>query len=118
MRGWYLLIFLALMYRDAERDAKTTYNYSTIRAVQELTQLFQELSTTLEFGRRLQYYHRYQKLALDDELKRMEEMAKQDDLQELGAVAPVLKQIAADQSVINPVRARAQRLLERTSSGR
>lgn len=107
-----------LMYRDAEKNTKATYNYSTIPAVQELTQLFQELSTTLEFGRRLEYYHRYQKLALDDELKRMEEMAKQDNLRELGAVAPVLQQIAADQSVINPVRARAERLLERAGASR
>jgi uncharacterized protein (UPF0147 family) len=43
----------------------------------------------------------------------MEEMAKQNNLQELSAVAPVLEQIATDSSVINPVRARAQRLLER-----
>jgi hypothetical protein len=79
--------------------------------VQELTNLFQSLSTTLEFGRRLEYYHRYQKLALDDELKRMEEMAKQNSLAELSAVAPVLQQVASDPSVINPVRVRAQRLL-------
>lgn len=103
----------ALSYRDAERSTKASYNYSTIPVVQELTQLFQNLSTTLEFGRRLEFYHRYQKLALDDELKRMEEMAKQNNLEELAAVAPVLQQIAKDQSVINPVRARAQRLLER-----
>jgi len=100
-----------LTYKDGERDTKATYNYSTIPAVQQLTQLFQNLSTTLEFGRRLDYYHHYQKLALDDELKRMEELAKQGDLEELAAVAPVLQQIATDQSVINPVRARAERLL-------
>jgi hypothetical protein len=102
-----------LIYKDADKHTSASYNYSTIPAVQELTQLFQSLSTTLEFGRRLEYYHHYQKLALDDELKRMEEMAKQNNLQELSAVAPVLEQIATDSSVINPVRARAQRLLER-----
>jgi acyl-CoA reductase-like NAD-dependent aldehyde dehydrogenase len=66
---------------------------------------------TLEFGRRLEYDHRYQKLALDAELKRMEEMAKSKNLDELQAVGPILSQIAADTSVINMVRARAQRLL-------
>jgi hypothetical protein len=106
-----------LSYRDAERDTKASYNYSTIPAVQELTQLFQELSTTLEFGRRLEYYHRYQKLALDDELKRMEEMAQQNNLPELAAVAPILQKLAQDRSVINPVRARAERLLERAGAG-
>jgi hypothetical protein len=101
-----------LAYKDARRNARGTYNYSPLPAVQELTGLFQNVSATLEFGRRLEYYHRYQKLALDDELKRMEEMRKQNSLEELGAVAPILQQISADASVINVVRARAQRLLE------
>jgi len=101
-----------LAYKDAWRNTQATYNYSPHPAVQELTSLFQNISTTLEFGRRLQYFHRYQKLALDEELKRMEEMWKQNSLEEVAAVAPILQQIAADPSVINVVRARAQRLLE------
>ena len=106
-----------LAFKDAHKSTEATYNYSPMSAVQELTQFFQSLSTTLEFGRRLEYYHRYQKLALDDELKRMEEMAKQDSLEELAAVAPILQQIANDPSVINVVRARAQRLLELSGTG-
>jgi hypothetical protein len=102
-----------LTYKDSSRNTKATYNYSPQAPVQELTQLFQNLSTTLEFGRRLQYFHRYQKLALDEELKRMEAIADQDDLEEMAAVVPILQQIAVDTSVINPVRSRAQRMIER-----
>ena len=61
----------------------------------------------------LQYFHHYQKLALDEELKRMETMANDNNLQELPAVVPILQQIVSDNSVINPVRARAQRMIER-----
>jgi len=100
-----------LTYRDGQRSTQAEYNYSPIPAVQELTTLFQNISTTLEFGRRLDYYHHYQKLALEDELKRMEEMARDKNLDEIQAVAPILQQIATDQSVINVSRARAQRLL-------
>jgi hypothetical protein len=100
-----------LAYKDGDHKTQASYNYSQIPAVQELTTLFQNMSLTLEFGRRLQYDHRYQKLALDAELKRMEEMAKSDNLDELQAVTPILSQIVADTSVINVVRARAQRLL-------
>jgi len=107
-----------LAYKDDQRSTQATYNYSPLAAVQELTQLFQNLSATLEFGHRLQYFHHYQKLALDDELKRMEEMAKQNGMVELAALVPILQQIANDNSVINPVRARAQRLLERSEAGR
>ena len=100
-----------LTYKDSGRNNEATYNYSTNPAVQELTQIFQNLSTTLEFGRRLDYYHHYQKLALDEELKRMEDMQSSNSLIEVNAVASVLDQIVADNSLINPVRARAQRIL-------
>ena len=100
-----------LAYHDAQRNTQAEYNYSPIPAVQELTSTFQNISTTLEFGRRLDYYHHYQKLALEAELKTMEEMVRSKSLEELQAVSPILEQIATDQSVINISRTRAQRLL-------
>jgi hypothetical protein len=105
-----------LTYKDVRQSGSATYNYSPIAAVQQITQMFQNLSLTLEYGRRLQYFHQYQKLALDEELKRMEEMANENSLQELPAVVPILQQIATDATVINPVRARAQRMIERARS--
>jgi len=100
-----------LRYTDGSRTGESTYNYSTNTAVQELTALFQNLAATLEFGHRLDYYRRYQKLALEDELKRMQEMAHDNTLIEVAAIQPILEQIVADQSVINVTRARAQRLM-------
>jgi hypothetical protein len=105
-----------LTYKDSRRSTTATYNYSPMAAVQQVTQLFQSLSTTLEFGRRLEYFHRYQKLALDQELKSMEDTANRNDLEEMAAVAPILQRIVSDTSVINPVRARAQRMIERAGS--
>ena len=104
-----------LSYKDASRSGESTYNYSLIPAVQELTNLLQSLSSTLEFGHRLDYYLRYQKLALDRELKRMEEMARGHTLIEVTAVEPILQKIIADPAVINVTRSRAQRLLEAPS---
>jgi hypothetical protein len=100
-----------LSYKDGQRDFTATYNYSFVPPAQQLTTLFQSVSATLEFGRRLAHYHRYQKLALDEELKHMEDQARQGDLVELQAVKPVLQEIYDDSSVINVVRARAQRLM-------
>jgi hypothetical protein len=105
-----------LTYKDDQQNGSATYNYSQIQAVQQVTQIFQNLSMTLEFGRRLQYFHHYQKLALDEELKRMETMANDNNLQELPAVVPILQRIVSDNSLINPVRARAQRMIERAGS--
>lgn len=101
-----------LLYKDGQRNSSADYNYSQQPAVQQLTTLFQSVSATLEFGRRLTYFHRYQKLALDDELKLMEDQAKRGDLAELQAVTPVLQHIYEDASVMNVVRARALRIME------
>ena len=102
-----------LAYQGARRSGESTYNYSSNPAVQDLTSVMQNLSATLEFGHRLQYDRQYQKLALDEELKRMEEMARSNQLAEVTAIQPILDQIIADPAVINVTRARAQRLLER-----
>jgi hypothetical protein len=105
-----------LSYKDVRRSGESTYNYSPNPNVQDLTDLLQNLSATLEFGHRLRYDLRYQKLALDEELKRMEQMARTHQLTEVAAIHPILEEIIADQSVINVTRARAQRLLDRAGA--
>lgn len=101
-----------LVYKDGQRNSSAEFNYSQSAPVQQLTTLFQNVAATLEYGRRLTYFHRYQKLALDDELKRMEDQARRNELAELQAVSPVLQDIYDDTSVMNVVRARALRILD------
>lgn len=101
-----------LIYTDGQRSNSAEYNFSSMVPVQQLTALFQNVAATLDFGRHLAHDHRYQKLALDDELKRMEETARKGELAELQAVKPILQQIYDDSSVLNVVRARAQRIME------
>jgi hypothetical protein len=101
-----------LVYEDGQKNSTAEYNYSSIPQVQQLTTLFQSVGATLEFGRRLTYYHHYQKLALDDELKHMEDEVRNGNLVELQAVKPVLQSIYDDGSVMKVVRARARRIME------
>lgn len=105
-----------LSYKDAQRSTQAKYNYTVNPAIQQLTTLFQQLSSTLEYGRRLEEDYQYQKLALDEQLKSMEQEAGQRGLVEIQAVAPILKKIAADASVLNVTRARAERLLASSSA--
>jgi len=100
-----------LAYKDANHSSQATYNYSPLQPIEQLTSIFQNLSTTMEFGRRLVYLHTYEKLALDDQLKRMEDMQRENGLGDVQAIAPVLKEIANDASVMNVSRARALRML-------
>src|SRR5271167_4008436 len=106
-----------LTYKDAQKSTRASYNYSPVPTIQELTGLFQALSNTLEFGCRLDYYLRYQKLGLDEELKKMEEMSNSGELTDVSSVAPVLQKIADNPAVIKVARARAQRLLQHAETG-
>ncbi len=99
-------------YKDEHRTGESTFNYTPNVPAQDLTTVFQGLSATLELGHRLEYSLRYQKLALAEELKRTEESARLSPPVELQAIAPILHQIVADSSVMNVTRARAQRLLD------
>jgi hypothetical protein len=105
-----------LSYSDGQRNTSAEYNFSSLAPVQQLTALFQSVGATLEYGRRLTYFHRYQKLALDDELKRMEDQARRGEIGEVQAVKPVLQEIYDDSSVIKVVRVRALRIMEMSTT--
>jgi len=107
-----------LSYKASGKSTQASFNYSPIPAVQDLTAILQGLSATLEFARRLEHDLRYQKLALDEELKRMEEMAIVGSLTELSTASPILRKIAEDPTIMNVSRTRAQRLLERAAGGK
>ena len=100
-----------LVYKDGTHNTTATYNYSLDPSIQQITNILQGLSTVLEYGRRLTWFHKYQKLALDDDLKQMQERQQSNTLGDLEAIATLLKQIADDPSVMRISRARALRLL-------
>jgi hypothetical protein len=105
-----------LTYSDPTRNLSTTYDYSENKAIQEITNIFSGISNTIEHGRKLVYLHRFDKLGLEDELKGMESAAEGYNLAELQIIAPTLKSIADDTTVLNIARQRAKRLLARANS--
>jgi hypothetical protein len=100
-----------LTYADPTRHFETSYNWSENPAIDQLTQLFQGISTTIEHGRRVQFLHRFDKLGLEAELKAMEDLAHSHYLAEIQLIAPTLQSIADDPAVMNIARQRARRLL-------
>jgi hypothetical protein len=105
-----------LAYADPARHFKTAYDYSENKAIMEITNIFQGISNTLEYGRKLQFKHRFDKLGLEDELKGMESAAEGHNLAQLQLIAPTLESILEDASVLNIARQRAKRLLAKASS--
>jgi hypothetical protein len=105
-----------LSHPDKGQKNQTTYNWSENAAIQELTRIFQGISTTLEFGQRLSFKRRFDKLGLDAELKRMQEMEKAGQLSEVQAVAPILTNIMTDVSLMHIDRELAKQILSDAGS--
>jgi len=102
-----------LSYSDSAHHGSATYNYSEDPTIQELTEIFQGISTTIEGGRKLEFDRRFDKLSLDQELKSLEELSKDGHLQEVQAIAPLLQSIAGDRTVLHIAQMRAQRILRK-----
>jgi hypothetical protein len=103
-----------LTYTDPTRHFNTTFDYSENKAIQEITNILQGISNTIEYGRKLQFKHRFDKLGLEDELKGMESAVESHNLAELQLIAPQLESILQDESVLNIARKRAKKLLTKT----
>jgi len=100
-----------LAYHDTTFNNQITYSDSTDSEIQELTSVFEEISATFEFARRLAYLHQYDRGGLEPELVRMQTSAEHHLLRELQAVTPALKSITSDPSLSESVRKRAEAIL-------
>jgi hypothetical protein len=90
----------------------TTYNYSPNSDVQELTRLFQAIATTLDFGRKLEFQSRFDKLGMDAQLKSLQDMQASHFAEELQAIGPILQKIAADPNTMHINQVTATQLLK------
>lgn len=106
-----------LTYADPARHFQTSYNWSTDKAIDELTHIFQSISNTVEHGRKLQFLRRYDKLGLEAELKNMEEESENHELAEMELIAPILQKLADDPAVLHIAQQRARHLLKQASTG-
>ncbi len=104
-----------LVYTANGKSTQTSYNWSDNQAIRDLTDIAMHISNTLEFGQRLAYEYRFEKLGLNQELTKMEEMASHGELAELHVLSPLLQQLANDVSIIHVARLRAARLLKLAS---
>jgi hypothetical protein len=102
-----------LAFEDGETRHQITYSASADADVQELTSVFEEISETLEFGRRLAYSRQHEPARLRAELGDLENKAKRHLLRELQALEPVLRSIASDTTLEAGARQRARQLIER-----
>jgi hypothetical protein len=100
-----------LQYQSPQTNGSTTYNYSQNPDMQQLTSLFTGIAMTIDFGRKLAYQYRYDKLGMDDRLKQLEDLQASHGVEELQIIAPILRKIWKDPNLMNISRESARRLL-------
>lgn len=101
-----------LIYRDLPLNTQLTYTSSSDSDIEELTSIFEEISETLEYGRRLAYLQQHDRKKIGVELRALQADADRHFLRELPTIAPVLKTLAADPGLDGETRHAAQTLLD------
>lgn len=107
-----------IAYRDDIRDYKTSFNWSQNQFIESLTDICESVSRTLESGRKLRSDVEHQPLALDGDLKLLQSEVARGEARDLSLMAPVLQQIAGDQSVMHIAQQRARSLLASAQRGK
>jgi hypothetical protein len=100
-----------LVYTSSTRHGSTSYNWSQNTNVQELTRLFLAIAATLDYGRKLYFQYRFDKLGMNARLNELQEIKANHSVEELNAISPILRKIADDPDMMHISRQTAQQLL-------
>ncbi len=100
-----------LEYRSAETHGSMSFNWSENADVQELTRIFQGVALTLDYGRKLAFQYRFDRLGMNQRLRQLEEAQAGHHVEALNAIAPILRKIADDPNMMNISRESARHLL-------
>jgi hypothetical protein len=101
-----------LSYAGRDGKGECEFHYSEVKPVVELTGIFQGMETTLEFGQRMDFKRRFDRLGLDAEMIQLEKMLAAHEAMEVGVIAPTLRAIAGDTELLQRVRLRAVKMLD------
>ncbi|HKD83980.1 MAG TPA: hypothetical protein VKB58_04465 [Terriglobales bacterium] len=100
-----------LQYKSPQLSGSTSYNYTQNADVDELTRIFLAIATTIDFGRKLAFQYRFDKLGMSQRLTELDEMYTGHRAEELSIIAPILRKIANDPNMMNISQQTARRLL-------
>lgn len=104
-----------LEFHSPSLNTLTTYNFSPNLDIQQLTKLFQSIATTIDYGRKLAFQYRFDKLGMDSRLKELVDLHATGRAVELQIIEPVLRKIADDDGVMHVARMQAKQLLKSTN---
>jgi len=105
-----------LAYRYGSVNNQYTYSTSSDADLEELTSVFEELSQTFEFVRKLSEFELRNRKAIGPQLDVMKTKADRRALRDLPALVPILRDLAADTSVDAAARKQASSLIKLAQS--
>ncbi len=100
-----------LTYITSSATSACTYNYSEIKDVVAMTDIFQGMAEMLDQGRRLDFLHRFDRLGLNDAIAVLAQEVADGRAIEISIIEPSLRSIAGDSQVMTRVRTKAAALL-------
>jgi hypothetical protein len=101
-----------LEYHSPTVNNSVSFNHSPNPHVQQLTKLFQSIATTLDYGRKLSFQYRFDKLGMDACLQQLTDLQAGGFVEELQAIEPILRKIADDPNLMHIARTQAKQLLK------
>ena len=107
-----------LRYVGADGSGECSYNYSDVKAVVGLTEIFQRIEATLESGRRMDFKRRFDRLGLDAEMITLGNLVEGGQASNLETIVPTLRAIASDTELLERVRTRAEKMLQKADAER
>lgn len=96
-----------LAYEGPDGKGACTFNYSKIKQIEQLNDIFQSIASTVAWGQRMVADRQHDRLGLDKELEGLASAVADGRAIQLQNIQPILQEIAADPSVINRARQRA-----------
>ena len=104
-----------LEFHGSGIDNSTAYNFSPNPNIEQLTHLFQAMALTIDYGRKLAYQYRFDKLGMDKRLQELTDLRATGMVDELQIIQPILQKIADDDNVMHVARLEAKQLLKAAS---
>jgi hypothetical protein len=105
-----------LTYAGPDGTGTCVYNYSDVKPVVALTDIFLAVQQTLEMGRQMDFKRRFDRLGLDAVMISLSQMLEAHQAMEVGTISQSLRTIASDTELMQRVRLRAAKMLEQVDS--
>lgn len=100
-----------LSYTDDHSSNQFSYTVPSGPDLGELTTVFEELSETLECGRKLAYFQQHDRSGVDSQLEWLQSQMERHRLREFQALVPVLRSVSSDGRLSPTTRSQAEKLL-------